>query len=74
MVDNTCFKEAASGMGREIVIFWLYNFFGRELAQMLFVLSFFGQAQNLDIRKHFLDLFSQGMMFSQKLTGLQEFF
>lgn len=49
-------------------------FFGRELAQMLFVLFFFGQAQNLDIRKHFLDLFSQGMMFSQKLTGVQEFF
>ena len=27
MVDNTCFKGATGGMGREIVIFWLYNFF-----------------------------------------------
>ena len=26
MVDNTCFKGAMGGMGREIVIFWLYNF------------------------------------------------
>lgn len=41
---------------------------------MLFVLFLFGQAQNQDIRKYFLDLFSQGMMFSQKLTGVQEFF
>ena len=74
MVDNTCFKEAMRGMGREIVIFWLYNFFWSRACANVVCFIFFGQAQNLDIRKHFLDLFSQGMMFSQKLTGVQEFF
>lgn len=74
MVDNTCFKGATGGMGREIVIFWLYNFLVASLRKCCLFYFFFGQAQNLDIRKHFLDLFSQGMMFSQKLTGVQEFF